>query len=181
MKKLIKVLRNKLVLLFRGRQGLAKFMGVTIGNDCRIFTTNFGSEPFLITIGNKVTVTKGVRFVTHNGSTWLIEDEAGRRYEYRRIEVGNNVFIGTDALILPGVKIEDNCIVAAGAIVTKSIPAGSIVGGNPAKIIGSFDLYKEKALENFPSAQQMDKTKAYKERILPLVDNTFKVYLQTKS
>jgi len=51
------------------------------------------------------------------------------------IIIGNNVWIGTRVIILPGVQIGDNTIIGAGAVVTKSFPANSIIGGNPAKII----------------------------------------------
>ena len=46
-------------------------------------------------------------------------------------------------IILPGVTIADNTVVAAGAVVTKSFPAGSIIGGNPAKVIKNIDDYVE--------------------------------------
>lgn len=51
--------------------------------------------------------------------------------------IGSRCFIGGRSLILPGVEIGDDCIVGAGAVVTKSVPAGSIVVGNPAKVIRS--------------------------------------------
>jgi len=54
---------------------------------------------------------------------------------YLHTRVGENCFIGGRSLILPGVEIGNNCIVAAGAVVTKSVPDNSIVAGNPAKII----------------------------------------------
>jgi serine acetyltransferase len=56
------------------------------------------------------------------------------------------VYIGNSAIILPGVTIEDNVIVGALAVVTKSIPSGVIVGGNPAKIIGKIEDYEKKIL-----------------------------------
>lgn len=52
------------------------------------------------------------------------------------VRLGNNVWIGTNAVILPEVSIGDNCIIGAGAIVTKSFPSNCILAGNPAKIIG---------------------------------------------
>ena len=51
--------------------------------------------------------------------------------------VGRNCFIGARAMIMPGVKVGDHCIVGAAAVVTKDVPCGSIVAGNPARIIRS--------------------------------------------
>jgi acetyltransferase-like isoleucine patch superfamily enzyme len=55
----------------------------------------------------------------------------------RHTRIGQNCFIGGRALILPGVTIGDSCIVGAGSVVTKSVPANSIVAGNPARILYS--------------------------------------------
>ena len=120
----------------------ARYKGVIVGKACRIYTKRFGSEPWMITIGDNVTVTSGCVLLTHDGSTWLIRDKHGRRYLYKRIVIKNNVFIGVDSIIMPGVIIEDNVIVAAGSVVTKSIPSGVIVAGNPAKIIGDYKKYQ---------------------------------------
>lgn len=54
---------------------------------------------------------------------------------YRHTRIGSNCFIGGRSLIMPGVEIGDGSIVAAGAIVTRSVPPGSIVAGNPARVI----------------------------------------------
>ena len=156
----------------------ARRKGVKIGNDCRIYTTRFGSEPWLIEIGNKVTVTSGVVLLTHDGSTWLFNDDKGRRFLYKKTIIKNNVFIGIDSIIMPGVVIEDNVIVAAGSIVTKSVPSGVIIGGNPAKIIGDYDTYKAKVFSGYVSESDMDFTKTYKERILEIVDQSVKPYLK---
>lgn len=51
--------------------------------------------------------------------------------------IGKNCFIGGRVLVLPGVEIGDHCLVGAGSVVTKSMPAGSIIAGNPAKVIRS--------------------------------------------
>ena len=161
------------IVTLKGRNAWARYCGVTVGSNCRLLITRWGSEPFLISIGNNVTITAGTRLVTHDGSLWLISDAAGRRFQYRRITIGSNVFIGVNSVILPGVQIGDNVIVGAGAVVTKSIPSGKIVGGNPARIIGEFDAYKLKALNNFPAEQQMLKDD-YRKRVMHALDNSFK-------
>ena len=66
---------------------------------------------------------------------------------YAPIEVGNNVFIGSDSVILPGVRIGDNSIIGAGAVVTKDLPSGSVWGGVPARCIGSFQEFVDRRKE----------------------------------
>ena len=71
---------------------------------------------------------------------WLFPDAQGRRhYWLARIEVGSDVFIGAGATLMPGVRIGDRCVVAAGSVVTRSVPDGSVVGGNPARLIGTYE------------------------------------------
>jgi acetyltransferase-like isoleucine patch superfamily enzyme len=156
----------------------ARYKGVKIGSNCRIYTRGFGSEPWMITIGNKVTITSGVILLTHDGSTWLMNDEKGRRYLFKRVKIGNNVFIGVNSIIMPGVKIEDNVIIAAGSIVTKSVPSGVIIAGNPAKIIGNYDAYQKEVLEKYVSDKDMDYTLDYQNRIEKVIDNSFKIFLK---
>ena len=71
------------------------------------------------------------------------------RYYHGCIEVGNNVFIGSNSTILPDVKIEDDCVIAAGSVVTKDLPAGGVYAGVPAKRIGDTDkLYASRKKES---------------------------------
>ena len=114
----------------------AKYLGVNFGSNCHIATRNFGSEPYLITIGDNVQITNDVKFFTHGGG-WVFRKEEPNFDVFGKITICNNVYIGNNALIMPGVIIESNVIIGAGAVVTKSVPENSIVGGNPAKIIGS--------------------------------------------
>ena len=79
---------------------------------------------------------------------------------------------------MPGVVIEDNVIVAAGSIVTKSVPSGVVIGGNPAKILGDYDAYKAKVFSGYVSELDMNYSKIYKERILEVVDESIKPYLK---
>ena len=176
--RLIKVLIELFNRLFMSGVVYARFKGVQVGDDCRIYTHKFGSEPWMITIGNKVTITAGVTLLTHDGSTWLMNDDKGRRYLFKRVIIGNNVFIGVNSIIMPGVKIDDNVIVAAGSVVTKSIPTGVIVAGNPAKIIGDYVEYRKGVLENYISDVDMDFSLEYKNRIVKVIDNSFKKYMK---
>ncbi|WP_396590102.1 acyltransferase [Allomuricauda sp. R78024] len=175
---IFKILRNYYHIFTKSGVEYARSLGVNVGENCRILTSTFGSEPWLITIGNKVTITAGVRLLTHDGATWLCEDEKGRRHLYRKIQIGNNVFIGSNAILMPGVNVEDNVIIAAGSVVTKSIPSGVIVGGNPAKIIGDYHKYKTRALNEFVSDADIDFKKGKKTYSNEALDTSFKDYLK---
>ena len=100
-------------------------------------------EPNLITIGENTTIAGGVHLVTHDNSVCKVLPDTTD--VFGRINIGKNCFIGQNAIVLLGVTIPDNVIVAAGSVVTKSVPESNvIVGGNPARIIGSWDKYGEK-------------------------------------
>jgi acetyltransferase-like isoleucine patch superfamily enzyme len=159
---------NLITYFLKGGVVYARRIGVTVGNECRIYTRNFGSEPFLITIGNNVTITGEVTFVTHDGSGILFKDQKGRRFLYAPIVIGDNVFVGIRSIILPGVRIGNNVIVAAGSVVTKSIPDGVIVAGVPAKVIGDFSDLKDKALRDWACEDPLNKDLSYKERVMKM-------------
>lgn len=101
-------------------------------------------EPKLISFGNNVSVASGVTFVTHDVIDKILNNmDYNFKFYYNcaPIKVGNNVFIGCNVTILPNINIGNNVIIAAGSIVTKDVPDNSVIGGNPAKIISSFDEY----------------------------------------
>lgn len=178
---MISTLSKYLHIALKGYTSYARKSGVSIGSDCRIYTTNFGSEPFLIKIGDHVTVTSGVKFITHDGSGWLMRDEKGRRYVYQPIEVGNHVFVGVNSIIMPGVRIEDRVIVAAGSVVTRSVPSGVIVAGTPARIIGKYDDLERRMLDHYISDKDINKSLPYKDRILAVTQFKFKDYLKQEA
>lgn len=128
-------------------QILKKMNEVKIGDGCEVFdNVSFGSEPYLIEIGNRVRITKGVTFITHDGGVWVLRNNGMLKDAdiFGRIKVGNNVHIGINSVIMPGVTIGDNVIIGVGAVVTKDIPSNSIAAGVPAKVIKSVDEYFEK-------------------------------------
>ena len=91
---------------------------------------------------------------------------------FGKISIGNHVYIGANSLIMPGVTIEDNVLVAAGSVVTKSVPSGYVVAGNPAKIICSIDSYIERNLKY--NTETKGKNFEYKRELLKtLPDDKF--------
>ncbi len=141
-----------------------KYFGITFGNNIR-FTgfPRWGSEPYLINIGNNVTITNNVTFHTHDGAVGLFRNEYPGINIYGKIKIGDNVFIGSDSIFLPGVTVGDNVIIAAGSVVTRNVPNDCVVGGVPAKVIKSIDEYKKQALEKAVFIHEKDKLKIKKE------------------
>jgi len=128
------------------KQKMLRRAGVHIGHHCRIYTDHFGSEPYLIFIGNHCTITSGVRFVTHDGSCWILREQYPHLQDYGPIRVEDNSFVGVNAVILPNVRIGPNAIVAAGAVVTKNVDPGTVVGGIPARVLMSVEEFGKRKL-----------------------------------
>ena len=120
-----------------------------MGKNCEIFPdVEFGSEPYLIEIGDNVRITNGVRFVTHDGGVWVLRNLGIKNIDvFGKIIIGNNVHIGWNAIIMPNVRIGNNCVIGAGAVVTHNIPDNSIAVGVPARVIESIAEYQNKVLE----------------------------------
>lgn len=121
----------------------ARHIGVNIGENNLIGKNHWSSEPYLITVGDNCQLTD-CKIFTHGGGGNCV-----RRYHpdfdcFGKVTIGDYVYIGTHALIMPGVTIGDNVLVAAGSVVTKSVPSNTVVGGNPAKIICTIEEYYER-------------------------------------
>lgn len=75
------------------------------------------------------------------------------------ITIGNNVWIGSSAIVLPGVSIGDNSIIGAGSVVTRSVPTDSLAIGSPAKVVRTItedDLLPENMWEDFVPTMMTD-------------------------
>lgn len=166
----IKTFLEKIYIKFMGNSSYIQYLrskGIRIGIGCNIHKKAvFGTEPWLIKLGNNVRITKGVQFITHDGGLWtlrkmgLIDKEA---VKYGTIIIGDNCNISWNVIIMPNVVIGDNCIIAAGAVVTKNVPSGTIWGGVPAKQIETIEDYLKKVSKNTVPTYSMSEAekKAY--------------------
>lgn len=145
---LLKIYKKIFLRTYSSRIRYYKKIGVKIGENTIILSdeSSFGSEPFLIEIGNDCLISGNVNFLTHDGGMWVLNNLGitNKADKFGKIVIGNNVFIGIRTLIMPGVTIGNNCIVGAGSIITKDIPDNSVVAGVPARVICSIDDYYEK-------------------------------------
>jgi hypothetical protein len=113
--------------------------GVDIGEEVEIFGANlhtFGSEPYLVCIGNQVTVSHNVDFISQDGGLRVTRAKYPGAYLYGRIRVSDNCFtgaryIGTGA----------GSVIASGSIVTGEVPADVVAIGAPAKPVKSVEEY----------------------------------------
>ena len=128
--------------------------GLTIPDDCILIRPfpNFGDEPYLVTIGHNVGFAAEVLFITHDGGTRVFKHQ--ERYKkvlkYGRISILDNCVIGTRVIILPGVTIGPNSVVAAGSVVSRNVPPGVLAAGNPATPVMTIHQYAEWSLAATP-------------------------------
>ncbi len=121
----------------------------SVGNNFFFQPRIIPQDPKLIKFHNNIAVASGVKFINHDVIQKVFNNiDSNKQFgkQYSCIEIMDNVFIGTNAIIMGGVKIGPNVVIAAGTVVTKDIPPNSVVGGVPAKKIGDFDALYEKRL-----------------------------------
>jgi len=138
-------------VFYRGNKiAYLRHLGVQIGQDCDLLNSviNFGTEPWLIELGQRVTLAEGVILYTHDGANRVFRDQLpnssrwGNRFG--TIRILDNCFIGANAIIMPGVQIGPNSIVGAGSVVAKDVPPQTVVAGVPAEMIHTLAEYIER-------------------------------------
>lgn len=142
-------------------------LGLRLGENVDFVSLpNFGSEPYLISIGDNTTISFDCAFVTHDAATRVIRnlpDGDPETVIYGPINIGKNCFIGCRSTILAGVTIGDNTIIGACSLVNRDIPSGVVAAGNPCKVICTLDEYRKKHETDFMYIVSLpyDKKKAY--------------------
>ena len=134
-------IKDTVLRVLRGDPNLKKLKarGLRVGDNFQMLGGCLidHSHCWLIDIGDDVTFAPRVHVLAHDAST-------KRHIGYTRInrtKIGNKVFVGASAVILPGVTVGDGAIIGAGAVVTKDVRSGKIVAGNPARVIGDVADY----------------------------------------
>lgn len=158
---------------------ICKSKGLKVGDNVQfIEAPKFGSEPFLIEIGDNTKITANCTFINHDGAMYVIRSMEKYRdvRNFGRIKIGKNCFIGNNCTLLPGASMGDNCILGAGSVLNSSVPDNSVYAGVPAKYICSIFEYGDKALKNnvlYPRELEKNR-KALELYIAEHLSNTYK-------
>lgn len=153
--------------------------GLKLGSNCDI---NPGvifdiSHCWLIEIGNNVVIAPHAYILAHDAST---QKTLGYT-KIGKVKIEDNSFIGARAVIMPGVTIGKNAIVAAGSVVTKSVEENTVVGGNPAKFIMETDALMDKHKELMKTAKMYDENWLIQNGITDAMKNQMAMELENQS
>lgn len=145
MYQIIYKIHQQIVLNMSIKRGLKVGKGVIF-----IEVPQFGSEPYLIEIGDNTKITAGCVFINHDGGLYTVRSM--QKYidvrNFGRIRIGKNCFVGNNCIFLPGAQMNDNCILGAGSILNSTMPENTVYAGVPAKFICNIQDYGDKSLEN---------------------------------
>lgn len=156
------------------------------GRACYIAKSANIPDPHLTCVGDNVWITDGCHLLCHDASVVMINHMNGTHLDrIGPIVLGDNVFLGNNVIVLPGITIGSQVVIGAGAVVTRNIPSGKVWAGNPARLICDFETYFRK-IENqtraYPWAAMLAQKKKHtfdarleqqlkKERITYFFDN----------
>lgn len=123
-------IKQKMKKYILKKKGVQMGKGIEIGEN-----VNFGSEPYLIKIEDNVRISSNVNLITHDGGLWTLRKMGllENADYFGKILIEENVNIGMNATIMPGVTIGKNSIVGFGAVVTKDVEPNTVVAGMPAE------------------------------------------------
>lgn len=144
MKKIIQTVRavlsgkskHQLEMEFLLSRGLKLGKNSKVCPECRIDS----GWPWLITIGDDVTIAPNVTILAHDASSNVVQ--CGTKLG--RVTIGNNVFVGTNSTILCNTRIGDNVVIGAGSLVTKDLPSNGVYAGVPAVKVATIEEYRQK-------------------------------------
>lgn len=141
--------------------------GAKIGEDVHIFSPSTTiidvTTPYMLTIGDHVCITAGVKILTHDYAWSVLKCYSSDTVQpgavlgaISPVEIGSHVFIGMNAVITRGVRIGDNVIIGAGSVVTRDCEANSVYAGNPARKLCSLEeYYQKRKAQQFAEAQSI--------------------------
>lgn len=135
--------------------------GMRIGKNCHLYSveTIDGGWPWLISIGDNVTVSTNVTILAHDASTNVVK--CGTKLG--RVDIGNNVFVGSGSIILCDTKVGNNVIIAAGSVVSHDLPSDGVYAGVPARRICSIEEYREKYVKLREERPNLSRIRAWDE------------------
>lgn len=134
----------------------------SVGEHCSMTDRKVPLYARLIRLGNNVQIASHVTFITHDITHFVLNNtlcssgDGPVKEKIGCIEIGDNVFIGANSTILLNVRIGKNVIIGAGSLVLRDIPDNSVVAGVPARVIGSFEKYREKRLHDPSRPSEME-------------------------
>lgn len=172
---MIKRIINKLINSYLRKTNPVKWarrLGVKVGEHTAISPdTHFPSEPYLVSIGSNVQITRSVSIYSHGGGN-VVRRQIPDFDCFGKVVIEDWVYIGSNSLIMPGVTIGEGALVAAGSVVTKSVAPRTVVGGNPAKFICTVDEYMKRNMKYNTKTKGLN-YREKKEYLLSLSEDKF--------
>ena len=135
------IVANRRELRFHAYLETLRSRGLSLGSNVSFQEGIFidPSHCFLVSIGDDCVFAPNVRLIAHDASTKLV---AGAT-RLGTVRIGQRCFLGDSVIVLPGVAIGDDCVIGAGSVVTRDVPAGSVAAGNPARVVKQTAEYRE--------------------------------------
>lgn len=132
--------------------------GLTIGKGHRIYTNYKMTEPYLVSMGDFVSIGTNVQLITHDGAIWTIRNitRNNKIDWFGTIKIGSNVFIGNNSVILPNTKIGSNIIIGANSLVKGNLEDNFVYVGSPLKKICSIEDYHNKHKSKFVNTKGLN-------------------------